>query len=135
MSNKLYVGNLSFDTTQSDISDLFSQAGTVTEAALINDKMTGRSRGFAFVTMSDAAGAAAATAKFNGADLHGRNLTVNEAKDSAPGHAGAIFFVNASSSSLRSTMPIVELVSLSAYGRMRRPLWIIEPQEYTTFGT
>lgn len=88
MSNKLYVGNLSFDTTQSDLSDLFAQAGSVTEAALINDKMTGRSRGFAFVTMSDAAGAAAATAKFNGMELHGRNLTVNEAKDREPAGGG-----------------------------------------------
>lgn len=88
MSNKLYVGNLSFDTTQSDLSDLFSQAGTVSETALINDKMTGRSRGFAFVTMSDAAGATAATAKFNGMELHGRNLTVNEAKDREPNGGG-----------------------------------------------
>jgi len=88
MSNKLYVGNLSFDTTQSDLSDLFAQAGSVSETALINDKMTGRSRGFAFVTMSDAAGAAAATAKFNGMELHGRNLTVNEAKDREPNSGG-----------------------------------------------
>jgi len=81
MTTKLYVGNLSFDTTETDLSDLFSQAGAVSEAILINDKMTGRSRGFGFVTMADAAGAAAATAKFNGMDVRGRNLTVNEAKD------------------------------------------------------
>jgi len=80
MSTKLYVGNLSFDTTEADLRDLFSQAGTVSETILINDKMTGRSRGFGFVTMSDSAGASAATAKFHGMELQGRNLTVNEAK-------------------------------------------------------
>ena len=84
MSNKLYVGNLSFDTTESDITDLFNQAGQVRETALISDKATGRSRGFAFVTMSDMAGATAAASKFNGMELHGRNLTVNEAKDREP---------------------------------------------------
>jgi RNA recognition motif-containing protein len=88
MANKLYVGNLSFDTTEADLRDLFSQAGTVSETILINDKMTGRSRGFGFVTMSDSAGAEAATSKFNGADLHGRNLTVNEAKDRESGGGG-----------------------------------------------
>lgn len=88
MSNKLYVGNLSFDTTESDLKDLFTEAGAVTEAILINDKMTGRSRGFGFVTMADAAGASAATAKFNGHELQGRNLTVNEAKDRESGGGG-----------------------------------------------
>lgn len=88
MSNKLYVGNLSFDTTESDLNDLFAQAGAVRETALISDKATGRSRGFAFVTMADAEGASAATSKFNGSALHGRNLTVNEAKDREPGHGG-----------------------------------------------
>ncbi|TSA30128.1 MAG: RNA-binding protein [Verrucomicrobiaceae bacterium] len=88
MSTKLYVGNLSFDTTESDLSDLFTQAGAVRETALITDKATGRSRGFAFVTMADAAGATAAASKFNGMDLHGRNLTVNEAKDREPGAGG-----------------------------------------------
>jgi len=81
MSNKLYVGNLSFDTTERDLNDLFSEVGTVTEAILISDKTTGRSRGFGFVTMSDAEGAKAATDKFNGKEVHGRSLTVNEAKD------------------------------------------------------
>jgi cold-inducible RNA-binding protein len=88
MSTKLYVGNLSFDTTETDLKDLFSQAGTVSEAVVINDKMTGRSRGFGFVTMSDAEGARAATSKFNGMDLHGRNLTVNEAKERESGGGG-----------------------------------------------
>jgi cold-inducible RNA-binding protein len=88
MSNKLYVGNLSFDTTESDLKDLFSQAGTVNEVILISDKTTGRSRGFGFVTMSDAAGAQAATSKFNGMQVQGRALTVNEAKDRETGHSG-----------------------------------------------
>jgi len=88
MKSKLYVGNLSFDTTESDLNDLFSQAGTVSETALISDKETGRSRGFAFVTMSDAEGAQAASSKFNGMELHGRKLTVNEAKDRESGSGG-----------------------------------------------
>ncbi len=88
MTNKLYVGNLSFDTTESDLNDLFSQVGTVNEAALITDKETGRSRGFAFVTMSDSASAQAASAKFNGMEVQGRKLTVNEAKDRESGSGG-----------------------------------------------
>lgn len=84
MSTKLYVGNLSFDTTEADLSELFSKAGTVTQTEVINDKMTGRSRGFGFVTMADAEGARAATDQFNGSNLQGRNLTVNEAKAREP---------------------------------------------------
>lgn len=81
MSTKLYVGNLSFDTTETDLRDHFSQAGNVNEAILISDRTTGNSRGFGFVTMADAEGARAATAKFHGSDLNGRKLTVNEAKE------------------------------------------------------
>lgn len=77
---KLFVGNLSFDTTENDLQDLFEQHGQVTDVALINDKMTGRSRGFAFVTMSDDAHATAATSALNGTDFQGRALTVNEAR-------------------------------------------------------
>jgi len=88
MNSKLYVGNLSFDTTESDLNDLFSQAGAVRETALITDKATGRSRGFAFVTMADSAGAEAAASKYNGMELHGRKLTVNEAKDRESGGGG-----------------------------------------------
>ncbi len=80
MSTKLYVGNLSFDTTESDLADLFAKSGTVSRTELISDKTTGRSRGFGFVTMSDAEGARAAADSLNGTALHGRNLTVNEAK-------------------------------------------------------
>lgn len=77
---KLYVGNLSFETTENDLQDLFEQHGQVTEVALINDKMTGRSRGFGFVTMPDQVSATAAMNALNGADLQGRALTVNEAR-------------------------------------------------------
>ena len=80
MSNKLYVGNLSFNTSESDLATLFSGAGTVSEASIVNDRETGRSRGFAFVTMSTAAEAQVAIERFNGADLDGRDLTVNEAR-------------------------------------------------------
>ena len=77
---KLYVGNLSFETTENDLQDLFEQHGKVTDVALINDKTTGRSRGFGFVTMADAASATAAMNAFNGKEVQGRALTVNEAK-------------------------------------------------------
>jgi cold-inducible RNA-binding protein len=80
MGNKLYVGNLSFDTTENDLLDLFSAAGTVREAVLIQDKMTGKSRGFGFVTMSTDEEAQGAVNQFHGKDFQGRNLTVNEAR-------------------------------------------------------
>jgi cold-inducible RNA-binding protein len=80
MATKLYVGNVSFDTTENDLQDLFSEAGTVREAVLIQDKITGKSRGFAFVTMSTDEEAQNATRQLNGKALHGRTLTVNEAR-------------------------------------------------------
>ena len=78
MSKKLYVGNLSFDTTADDLREVFGQHGTVTSAQVISDRETGRSRGFAFVEMAD--GADQAIASLNGTQLQGRTLTVNEAK-------------------------------------------------------
>jgi RNA recognition motif-containing protein len=75
---KLYVGNLSFQTTSDDLVTAFSQYGQVTRAEVVTDRETGRSRGFAFVEM--ASGAEQAIAAMNGADLQGRTLTVNEAK-------------------------------------------------------
>jgi cold-inducible RNA-binding protein len=77
---KLYVGNLTFETTENDLQDLFEQHGKVTEVALINDRMTGRSRGFGFVTMGDNAEGTAAINALNGKDFNGRALTVNEAR-------------------------------------------------------
>ena len=81
MSNsKLYVGNLSFETLEIELEDLFKQAGTVTEAALMQDRMTGKSRGFAFVTMGTPEEAKKAVEMFNGKQIGGRALTVNEAR-------------------------------------------------------
>ena len=80
MGNKLYVGNLSFTTTENDLRDLFAQAGSVSEVALMQDKFTGKSRGFGFVTMATDADAENAANQFNGKTLDGRPLTVNEAK-------------------------------------------------------
>src|SRR3982750_4382671 len=77
---KLYVGNLSFETTENDLQDLFEQHGKVSEVALMMDRMTGKSRGFAFVTMDDKAAADAAMAALNGKELNGRTLNVNEAR-------------------------------------------------------
>ena len=80
MGTKLYVGNLSFNTTEPDLQDLFGQAGTVQEVALMQDKFTGKSRGFAFVTMATEADAQKAIADLNGKTVEGRPLTVNEAR-------------------------------------------------------
>ena len=80
---KLYVGNLSFESTENDLQDLFEQHGTVNEVHLMMDRMTGKSRGFAFVTMNDNAQANAAVAALNGKELNGRPLTVNEARPRA----------------------------------------------------
>jgi len=80
MNTKLYVGNLSFDTTENDLQDLFQQHGPVSEVNLITDRMTGRSRGFAFVTMGTPEAAQAAIAALSGKDIQGRALTVNEAR-------------------------------------------------------
>ena len=77
---KLYVGNLSFETTENDLQDLFEQHGTVNEVHLMMDRMTGKSRGFAFVTMNDNTQANAAAGALNGQELNGRALTVNEAR-------------------------------------------------------
>ena len=80
MGTKLYVGNLSFNTTENELQELFSQAGTVQEVTLMQDKFTGKSRGFAFVTMSSEEDAQNAISKFNGQTVEGRPLTVNEAR-------------------------------------------------------
>src|SRR5258705_6919071 len=80
MATKLYVGNLSFRTTSEELREAFSAVGTVESASVIEDRETGRSRGFAFVEMSTPEEAAAAIEAFNGKDFGGRNLTVNEAK-------------------------------------------------------
>lgn len=80
MAMKLYVGNLSFQTTSEDLQQLFSQAGTVESASVVEDRDTGRSRGFGFVEMASKEDGEKAIEQFNGTDLAGRNLTVNEAR-------------------------------------------------------
>ncbi|MBL9171050.1 MAG: RNA-binding protein [Verrucomicrobiales bacterium] len=91
MSNKLFVGNLSFNTTENDLNDVFAAHGTVTETNLMMDRETGRPRGFGFVTMSSAEEANKAIEALNGKDMDGRALTVNIAKpreERAPGGGG-----------------------------------------------
>lgn len=80
MNSKLYVGNLSFKTTEADLRDAFGHFGSVTDVYLASDRMTGRPRGFAFVTFSTDTESQLAVQKMNGTDLDGRQLTVNEAK-------------------------------------------------------
>jgi len=80
MGTKLYVGNLSFNTTENELQELFAQAGTVQEVSLMQDKFTGKSRGFAFVTMGSDEDAQNAISKLNGQAIEGRPLTVNEAR-------------------------------------------------------
>lgn len=91
MSTKLFVGNISFDTTENDLQDAFAAHGTVIEANLMIDRMSGRPRGFGFVTMSSPEEAEKAIEAMNGASLGGRNLTVNIARpreDRPPGGGG-----------------------------------------------
>ena len=80
MSMKLYVGNLSFQTSSDDLQQLFAQAGTVESVSVIEDRETGRSRGFGFIEMSSNEEGKAAIEKFNGQEVGGRALNVNEAK-------------------------------------------------------
>ncbi|HWS85693.1 MAG TPA: hypothetical protein VN282_01770 [Pyrinomonadaceae bacterium] len=80
MSTRLYVGNLNFRTTSDELREIFSQAGEVENATVVEDRDTGRSRGFGFVEMATAEGAAAAIEQFNGKEFGGRSLTVNEAR-------------------------------------------------------
>src|SRR5688500_4026083 len=80
MSTKLYVGNLSFNTSTQDLEQMFGESGTVQSANIIEDRDTGRSRGFGFVEMSSKEEAQAAIASLNGKEVDGRALTVNEAK-------------------------------------------------------
>ena len=89
MSTKLFVGNLSFNTTENDLQDAFAAHGTVVDANLITDRATGRSRGFGFVTMSNDDEAEAAIGAMNGAELKGRALKVSEARAREERPAGA----------------------------------------------
>ena len=80
MAKKIYVGNLSFRTTETDLSDMFGKIGEVESVQIITDRDTGRSKGFAFVQMADDTAAEKAIAQLNGKEVGGRNLTVNEAR-------------------------------------------------------
>ena len=80
MSTRLYIGNLSYNTTQQQLQELFGTHGTVTDVDLIMDKFSGRPRGFGFITMESKEGAEAAIAALNGKNVDGRDLTVNEAR-------------------------------------------------------
>ncbi len=84
MGTKLYVGNLPFNTTENELQELFSQAGTVQEVTLMQDRFTGKSRGFAFITMGSEEDAQNAISKLNGQAMEGRPLTVNEARPREP---------------------------------------------------
>jgi RNA recognition motif-containing protein len=87
---KLYVGNLAFQTSSEDLQQLFAQAGTVQSASVIEDRDTGRSRGFGFVEMASKEEGESAISQFNGKEFNGRNLTVNEARprEDRGGHRG-----------------------------------------------
>ncbi|MBN2198197.1 RNA-binding protein [Candidatus Wolfebacteria bacterium] len=84
MAKKLYVGGLPYETDQQALQDLFSQVGTVDSAAVITDRMTGRSKGFGFVEMSTEEEAQNAISKLNGKEVGGRTITVNEARPQEP---------------------------------------------------
>lgn len=88
MSKKLYVGNLAFGVNDTDLHELFAQAGVCESSAVITDRDTGRSRGFGFVEMGSTDEAQKAIAQFNGHDLKGRSIKVNEAKEQAKGSNG-----------------------------------------------
>jgi RNA recognition motif-containing protein len=88
LSSKLYVGNLSFDSTEADLTDLFGRHGSVESVAVITDRETGRARGFAFVEMSEASAAQDAIRALDGTDFGGRSIKVNEAQDKRGGGGG-----------------------------------------------
>ncbi len=88
MGKRPYVGNLSYNSTELDLRDLFAKFGTVADAKLVTDRDTGRPRGFGFVEMSTDAEATAAISSLNGQELQGRALTVNEAQERSSGGGG-----------------------------------------------
>lgn len=91
MSKKLYIGGLSYSTTEDTLKELFAQAGTVESAVVIIDRMSGRSKGFGFVEMSSEEEAQKAIEMFNGKELDGRSITVNEARPQEPRPRGGGF--------------------------------------------
>jgi RNA recognition motif-containing protein len=88
MGQKLFVGNLSFDTTSNDLETLFAEVGTCQSASVVTDRETGRSRGFGFVEMTSSGDAQQAIQRLNGRDVQGRSINVSEAKERAPRAGG-----------------------------------------------
>ena len=88
MSKKIYIGNLSFSSTEDDLKDAFGRHGAVESVAIITDRETGRPRGFAFVEMEEASAASDAIRALDGSDLGGRNIKVNEAQGRRDGGGG-----------------------------------------------
>jgi len=88
MPAKLYVGNLAFSVTNEDLEALFAQIGKIDSVAVVTDKFSGQSRGFGFVQMADSNEAARAISELNGAELKGRNIKVNEAREQGPRPGG-----------------------------------------------
>jgi cold-inducible RNA-binding protein len=88
MASKLYVGNLAYSVTSTDLEELFSQVGKVESAVVISDKFSGQSKGFGFVEMADSSEAAKAIGQFNDSDLKGRNIKVSEARPRESGFGG-----------------------------------------------
>ena len=88
MGNRLFVGNLAFQTTEVDLQDLFAAHGTVLEVKVVTDRDTGRSRGFAFVSMENEAAARKAISELNGTTVDGRELRVDEAQERSPRSGG-----------------------------------------------
>ena len=107
MGSKLYVGGLPYSATESQLTSLFAEHGTVESARVIADKFTGQSRGFGFVEMSTAEEAKAAITALNGSQMDGRSLTVNEAKPMEPRSGGGGGRTSSSASSLASSKSIL----------------------------
>ena len=118
MSNKLFVGNLSFNTTENDLQDAFAAHGTVTETNLMMDRMTGRPRGFGFVTMSSPEEAQKAIDALNGKDMDGRALTVNVAKprEERPAAAVAAVVVNTAAAAVAAVAAATKPFGISRRG-------------------
>lgn len=92
MNSKLYIGNMSFETTEADLRTVFEQFGTVTEVHIASDRYTGRPRGFAFITFSSEAESKLAAEKLNGVEVNGRQLTVNAARETGEVSVGTRTF-------------------------------------------
>ena len=125
MSTKLYVGNLAFQTTSQELQELFATAGTVESASVVEDRDTGRSRGFAFVEMSTKEEAAAAIDQFNGKEVGGRALKVNEAKprENRSGGGGRGFGGNRGGGGYGGNRGGGGGRSSGGYGGSREPRW------------